>query len=278
MNIELERFITLVQIGSFTKASEKLFITQPALSLSIQRLEKELGVRLFRSVAKHIHLTSEGELIYEIALGMQRLWHSAKDIKTTYRALSKYRFGLYDNAALKLSKYFQKKLEKDRFEIGIDRSLSLLKSLNSGIFDVVICVVPEDLKFFPNVILVHSFSELLVPVSEKKWREEVSQIPFILYNKGSETQRYIDMVFLEHGIKPKVIVESTDPSFMRQLALGNCGVAILPRNIVEQELKRKKLFIQRLPFQFRRNVGVFIGKNSTIKEDKKVLTEIVKYL
>lgn len=277
MITETKRFITVVQLGSFTKSAQKLFVTQPALSLSIQRLEKELGITLFRHSGRHISLTSEGEAFYQVALHIQKLWDNAHTIKTMHQLIPHYSIGLYDNAALRLSSYFQKKLTKQRFEITIDRSLTLLKNLNMGIYDLVICVVPQDVGLFTKTVLVHEFSEPLIPVSGTKWKKEIGYIPFILYNKDSETERYIDQTFLEQSIQPSVSVESTDPAFMRQLALGNCGVAILPKNIVEHEIKRKKLFIQKFPFKFSRKIGVFVGKNSSIRGDKMV-KEIIRNL
>ena len=52
MTIEIERFIETVNQGSFTKASRVLYLTQPALSLSIARLEKEVGTKLFKRTGK----------------------------------------------------------------------------------------------------------------------------------------------------------------------------------------------------------------------------------
>ena len=63
MITEIERFIATVDRGSFTKASQILFLTQPALSLSIAILEKEIGVKLFKRIGKHLVLTKDGILL-----------------------------------------------------------------------------------------------------------------------------------------------------------------------------------------------------------------------
>ena len=54
MIVEIERFIATVDRGSFTKASEMLYLTQPALSLSIARLEKQVGAKLFKRIGKRL--------------------------------------------------------------------------------------------------------------------------------------------------------------------------------------------------------------------------------
>lgn len=59
--MQLEYFVRIVEEKSFTKAAEKLFISQPALSKSIRALEAELGVTLFKRDPRELSLTSEGE-------------------------------------------------------------------------------------------------------------------------------------------------------------------------------------------------------------------------
>lgn len=281
MLLELERFITVVQEGSFTKASQKLFITQPALSQSVKRLEKEVGVILLRRVGRQIVLTEDGEVVYHTALQMIKLWGKIKD--PAIRNMGKmpiYSIGMFDNAALKLSKYFQKKLSAGhfQFEITIDRSAALWQGMQNGLYDICICVIKPSTPVAKNVVLVQTFSEKLYAVSGKKWRSDLSQIPFILYNKDSETRHYIDATFLKQGIKPNIIVESTSPTFMKELAIDGGGVALLPKNFIERELQQKKLFIQKFPFNFYRQIGLFLNKESNIKTSDEVVRKIVSYL
>lgn len=62
---QLQYFVTTVQAGSVTKAAEILYISQPALSQTLRRLEKELGFSLFERRHAGIHLTLGGEVIYQ---------------------------------------------------------------------------------------------------------------------------------------------------------------------------------------------------------------------
>src|SRR5581483_6398711 len=191
-------------------------------------------------------------------------WNSAKHIKHNNTKKKSYAVGLYDNAALRLSKYFQKNFEKIHFEITIARSQELLIKLNNGLLDICVCILPDTTAHLSNIVLIGEFSERLVPVSGKIWSEKPSKLPFILYNKDSETQRYIDQAFLKHRIKPQVVVESSNPAFMKELAIGKCGVALLPENFVRDEIKREKLYVQPFSFQFERTMGVFIQKGGLV--------------
>ncbi|MDP2649755.1 MAG: LysR family transcriptional regulator [bacterium] len=280
MIIELQRFIFVIEEGSFTRASKKLFLTQPALSLSILRLEKEIGVKLFKRSGKTFVLTKSGQGIYQIAIQILKLWDRIKENPSNLGGkIPLYSIGLYDNAALKLSKYFKQSfLKKDfSFEITIDGSRNLLQGIQNGIFDICICILSPDF-YFKNALLIKTFSENLLPVSSKKFNKSFSNIPFILYNKGSATRDSIDKVFLKNTIKPKILVESTNPGFMKELALWGCGVALLPKNFVKRELDQKKLIAQKFPFLFQREVGIYLNKDSVIKKDDLIIQRIIANL
>lgn len=277
---ELERFIKTVEENSFTKAAQKLYLTQPALSLSIQRLEEEIGTKLFKRTGKRLVLTKDGEFIYALGLQIIKLWEKIKDPKRKMTKGKTYSIGIFDNAALQLSKYLQSNLSKDplMFEITIDRTSDLVKGMINGLFDICICVIKEDYKYPQGMSLVYKFSEELVPVSSKIWKKKISEIPLIFYNKGSATREYIDKIFIKKDIKPNVLVESTSPTFMKELAIGGYGVSLLPKNFIQRELDNKKLFIKRLPFKFEREIGVFLNQDSNIKKEDKIIKEIIKNL
>lgn len=276
---EIERFITVVEEGSFTKASKKLFITQPALSLSIRRLEQMLGKKLFKRIGKRFILTTDGENIYNLGLQILKYWQKAKDRDFSNAPLS-LSIGIFDNAALRLSKYFQEKFTENRqlFEITIHRSAALNKGMRNGIYDICISVLDSSANVDSNYFLIKKFSEKLYPVSGKKWKLGIAKIPFILYNRESETRQYIDSAFLRQGIRPNIIVESTSPAFMKELAIGGCGVALLPKNFIESELALKKLQIQKLPLSFKREFGLFLNKESNLKPADQIIKDIIKKL
>lgn len=280
MIIELERFIKTVDKGSFTKASKSFFLTQPALSLSIERLEQEVGCKLFKRIGKRLVLTKDGETIYQIGKQILKLWSKIKDIKKRNIDNSSYSIGLYDNAALRLSKYFQKNLAKRTFsvEITIDKSSVLIQGMHNGLFDICICVIEKNPEIERNAILMKKFSEALVPVSSKIWKNRLSEIPFILYNKDSATREYLNEAFIKHNIQPNVIVESTNTSFMKELAIGGCGIALLPVNVVKRELDNKKLFVNKFPFKFQREIGLYLSRDGRIKEKDDVVKEIIENL
>lgn len=277
---ELRRFILAVQEGNITKAAEKTFITQSALSQSIQRLEKALDTKLFVQKGKYLHTTTDGLAVKTIGTKILELWENAKnpDIRRSIQQI--YTIGMFDNAALLLGEYLQKNIHTDSFhlELIIDRTATLRSQLQLGIIDVAICVV--DKKYAPpkGTLLKKSFIEKLIPVSSHMMTTPLDTIPFILYNKGSHTRDQIDAVFTKAGIKPKIFAESTSVTFMKELAQLGCGVALLPENFVKADIEQGTLVQQTLPITWTREFGIYTQEHGRLPLESTIMQEIITTL
>ncbi len=91
---QLLQFVTVVQNNSISKAAEKMFIAQPAISASIKKMETELKVQLFYYENKRLHLTEDGKNIYEIASEILFSYAKLENYKsyTTYQEYTDFRY------------------------------------------------------------------------------------------------------------------------------------------------------------------------------------------
>lgn len=272
---ELRRFIIAANEGNLTRAASRVFITQSALTQSIQRLEKEMGAKLFIQKGKYLELTPDGKALKSMGERIIELWDKAKDPKLRESFKPTISIGMFDNAAQRLAGFVQKYTPSDKFalEFVIDNSGKLLSQLQLGIIDIAI-LVQRNSPYPKEITCIKVFEEELVPVAGKVFTEPVDKIPFILYNKGSNTRDQIDEVFTRKGIKPKVYAESTSSQFMQELAYLNCGVALLPDNLVNQALAEKKLIRQPLKFKWVREYGLFVHKNNKSTLVDSIVSEI----
>jgi len=86
MDKALEQFLAVTETGSLVAAAEQLLISQPALSYSMKKLEKSLGVKLFERTSRGVRLTVYGETLHEKVLLMRRLYTNALDTIERQRA------------------------------------------------------------------------------------------------------------------------------------------------------------------------------------------------
>jgi DNA-binding transcriptional LysR family regulator len=277
---ELQRFILVAQEGNLTKIAEKIFITQSALTQSMHRLEKEIGAKLFLQKGKYLELTADGKALVSIGTKILDLWEKAKDPGIRKAIKPAITIGMYDNAALRLAKFVQTNTPSPQLilEFMIDTSEKVLSDLQLGTIDIAIAVINKKYSHPNEIICLKTFDEELIPVSNKIFNAPLNKIPFILFNKGSNTNEQIDVIFTQKGIKPVIYAQSTSTSFMKELALLGCGVALLPENFVRQELKQGILKKQQLPIKFERQYGIFVQKNTYIKEKNTIIEAITKIL
>jgi len=279
---ELKRFLLVASIGNVTRASERLFITQSALTQSIQRLEKELQTKLFQQKGKQLYLTQDGKSLAVIGEKMLKLWENAHDPTMRSLQTTTYTIGMFDNVALRLGTFLKDAMQNDTYhlELTIDSSGKLLTQLQLGTLDAAICIFNKTYQIPGHISLVQSYVEKLIPVSSNNYTEPIDKIPFILYNRNSYTRSYIDDLFVKNGIQPTIYAESTSVTFMRELALLGSGVALLPENFVQQDLNQGRLKKQKMLLGWQRSYGIFAQKGyekiPIIKELQKALNKFSK--
>lgn len=277
---ELKRFILVANEGNLTKVAEKIFITQSALTQSMDRLEKEIGAKLFFQKGKYLQLTADGKAIVSIGTKILNLWEKAKNKQIRKIIKPTITIGMYDNAALLLARFVQQNTPSQQqiLEFVIDQSEKLLSDLLLGVLDISIAVINKKYSHSKEILCLKTFEEELIPVSNKIFNLPLNKIPFILYNKDSNTRDQLDILFTQKKIRPKIYAESTSAIFMKELAILGCGVSLLPKNLIYQELKQGILIQQQLPIEFKRQYGIFVQKNNYLEDENRIIEEITKIL
>lgn len=276
MIVELKRFLLVAREGNLTRTAEKIFITQSALTQSIHRLEKQINTKLFKIHGKQLQLTEDGKALIIIGNKILQLWENAHDPQIRKIKIPTYSIGLFDNAALRLGRFFQKHMRSEHYnlELTISSSGNLLNRLQLGTLDAALCVVNNTYQTPNHLTLLQTFTEELIPVSSKLFSEKNTSLPYILYNRESHTRMQIDAIFNKNGINPTIFAESTSVTFMRELALLGCGVALLPKNFIQHDIDQGSLKKQNTSLQFKRNYGFFIQKNSDFILEKQLINQL----
>lgn len=162
---ELKRFVLVARVGNLTKTAEKIFITQSALSQSIKRLEKSLGSKLFTQKGRSLQLNQDGTAVFALANKILSLWENAKNAQIRKSLKTSYALGMFDNAALRLGNYLQKRIKNNSFqlELVIDNSARLFSQLRLGILDIGICVVDKKIQHLIESFLLIVLQKSLFP-------------------------------------------------------------------------------------------------------------------
>ncbi|MER5214419.1 LysR family transcriptional regulator [Streptomyces sp. NPDC002838] len=147
----LRYFVAVAEHLSFTRAAQELFVSQPSLSRQIQRLESDLGVRLFDRAGREVRLTAAGENLLPTAHRMVGEWRlAAREVRTSEAARNRLlRIGFVATGAGALgrraraeftSRYPGIRVEPKRFDWGGEA-----EALRQGLADVAFVWLPADL-------------------------------------------------------------------------------------------------------------------------------------
>jgi DNA-binding transcriptional LysR family regulator len=237
MEDRLQKFAQLVDAGSFTKAAEKLHISQPALSTAISKLERELHTTLLIRGTRSLKLTPGGEVAYAHAKeSAVRSGNLKLRIAATMSAKLNVRVGMIDSIAdVLLSR------EPGLSELERHASVSLVvnnsRYLTNAIArdDIDLAFVVSQAEHGSSIATQQVGSEPLVLVCHHTQAAVLQKailhgnLPsFISYNQGSTTFQIIQDVLHKHQIAHQPTLYSTSPEVICKLVLTGKGAAVLP--------------------------------------------------
>ena len=285
MNIrDLKYIVSLSREQNFAKAAEKSFISQPAMSMQIKKLEDELGVKIFERSQKKFLITKVGEEIIEKAkkiLGevdaMKNLAADSKDIFSgnlkigAFPTLSSYFFP-------KVVKKISKKFSKLKLLLIEEKTEILLNKLQNGEIDCVFLaspVVAENLKM--KKIFEEKFLLAVPKNHELANRKQVQQKDL----KGKNLMLLEDGHCLRNqaleacsmiGAFEQQDFRATSLETLRQMVIAGSGITLMPEIAAQKEDKISYIKITNAPS---RVIGLYWRKTSAKSE---LIEEIAKEL
>lgn len=243
-------FYTVANTQNISKAARKLYISQPAVSKSIQKLEETLGCRLFSRSSRGVQLTEEGSIVYEsvrtafetLAAGEEKLkqfqelgvGHLRIGVSTTlckYVLLPYLRKFIHQHPHIRISISCQptnetlRMLEANQIDIGLIGKPADLKQMH---FDFVEKI--EDI-FVSTGEYIHNLG--LRGVAPDKIFENST---LMLLDQKNLSRQYIDQYFMLHQINVSDIIEVSNMDLLIDFARIGVGIACVIKRFVEKEL------------------------------------------
>jgi DNA-binding transcriptional LysR family regulator len=243
----LRVFLTVANEKSFSRAAEKLLRTQPAVSLSIQRLEQSLGEKLIDRSAKELLLTDAGRIVLEYARRFDNLQGDLENALAELRDKSAGRLiiGANESSTLYLLSHIENfRRRYPRIKVQVRRSLSSqipAELVDGGLELGILTYDPEDERLVSSVIYTDHLSFVVSPRHRLAKRPEVSLTElgaetFIAHNVVSPYRATVIREFQRHKTPLNMDLEMPTIEAIRKMVERNEGVAFLPRMCVEEEL------------------------------------------
>lgn len=249
MNLEqLRGFVTVAELGHFTRASERLHLAQPSLSRQISTLEQELGSELFHRARGNISLTAAGELLLPRA---RRMLADAEAIRTEMAELAglnrgRVRLGAAPTLCISLVpevlRTFRATYPSVDIQLVEGGTNLLIEQLATGSVDMALITLSERSPLTGPVLVTEPLiSEDLVVVSSAGAPavadHEVSlavlaELPLITLAESYDLRVVTDAAFRAAELKPYVVVEGGEMDSVLRFAERGIGVAVVPATVL----------------------------------------------
>ena len=251
MDERLNKFARLVEAGSFTRAAALLHISQPALSIAIDKLEREVGAPLLTRTSKKLELTEAGRVVYQAALEHQNVAdHLQSSLARLAKKRPQVRIGMTDSiaGALCISPAFEQLETAADVTIVVNNSRFLREAVKQRQLDVAYLV--DDGAEHPALTVTPVGDEELVLVCHAALSDIATRNlhlgkldNFICYDKPSTTYRHIQTALQAADVKPHITLFSTSPDIMLRMVLRGKGIAALPRQLIQTHTDNNELAI-----------------------------------
>jgi DNA-binding transcriptional LysR family regulator len=288
---KLKVFCTVAETKSFSKTSEIIHLTQPAVSLQIQALEEKYETKLFDRSSSAVALTPAGEILYKYAKEILALYASAQKAIGKHTGLVKG--SLTIGAGSNIGNYilpgvitdFRNSHSKIKIYLHVGNTKRVIELLNSGNIDVGF--VEGDVVRQKIIMKKLVSDELVIIVSpEHPWAKkkdislkDIVHEPFILREAGSGTRQMIEKFLSRHGISPhdlriSAVLGSTEAI---KDAVGNgLGISIISRWAVRKESRYGTLRLLSMKEEkMERDISLIVSKNAI---SSNVLDEFLAFL
>ena len=254
---QLETFIQVARLKSFSKAAEKLFITQPTVTNHIQNLEQELGTLLINRSGKNISLTDAGALFYKHAINIINSCEMAKFDLSAYKGSVRGHLHIYSSSVPrkyilpKILAEFAKKYPYVKYTLNNKDSKNIVNSILEGDtdFGIVGAKFPSNklkyIELFVDELLVitpntKNFSK---PNYSTITIDELFKEKIILREEGSGTRHILEMKLKDKGISKNelnIVGYIEDVETIKELVSLGFGISFMSKRGVADDVKLNK--------------------------------------
>ncbi|MGH8049306.1 MAG: LysR family transcriptional regulator [Arenimonas sp.] len=285
----LRAFCQAARLGSISRAAEALFLSQPAVTLQLQALERDLQVRLFERSGRRLTLTREGSALYELARPLvEGLDGLDGEFRNKLKGLEASELHVAAGsstilyllpAIVQAFKQAHPTVQLVLHNVTGKDGLALLRSDAVDLAVGSMLDVPTDLSYAP----VYSFDPMLImakdhPLSKKEnlKLEDLSPHGLILPPKRLTTWRLVDLVFQQRRVPYTVALEVGGWEVIKQYVAMGLGISIVT-GICLNEADHEKLEIRNLRDYFPpRSYGVVVRKGKFLSPQARAFSDLVK--
>ena len=250
---QLEIFRTIAELQSVTKASEQLFLTQPAVSIQLKNFQAQFNLPLFEIVGRKLYITEFGEEISETAF---KILEQVENIKFKSAIFEGKIAGKLNISLVSTAKYtmpyflsdFIKKNEMVSLTMDVTNKMAVLRSLENNECDfAMVSTIPKKLNIERIELMKNKLyfvaNRNFNPSKKKVLLKDLNKSLFIFRESGSATRLAMEQYLVKHKIAIEKEMELTSNEAVKQAVIAGLGISIMPIIGIKNELRNGDLQI-----------------------------------
>ena len=253
LDFRMETFLTVCRYMNFTRASEKLNITQPAVSQHIRFLEKHYNTKLFRYEGKKLRLTGAGEILRNASLTMMHDEQSMQNEMQETEKEAEIRFGatrtIGDSVMGSVLEKYLARYPQARIHMEVENTHDLLVRLDEGRIDFALVEgffkkSEYDFQIFSREKYIAVCSPDYIFQNTPDCIEKLFQERLLLREEGSGTREVLERCLEAHNLSVQDFDKRMEVGSMqtiKELTKAGCGITFLYEAAVRRELEEGSL-------------------------------------
>lgn len=235
---QLEIFLKVSELKSVTKASEALYLTQPAVSIQLKKFQDQFNIPLFEVVGRKIYITDFGE---EIAMAAKKILAEVESIN--YKALSfqgeiagKLKIAIVSTAKYVMPYFISEFINANRgvdLNMDVTNKSSVIQALENNEVDfAMVSTIPKNLKV-NRIELMENKLYMVGPMDYKLKTKylsisEMQKLPLIYREQGSATRLAMESFIESRKVSTYKTMELTSNEALKQAVISGLGFSIMP--------------------------------------------------
>lgn len=280
----LHTFSQVIAHGSFSAAAEQLGLTQPAVSLQIRQLERQLGLRLIERVAKRCKPSAAGATLLE---HISRIDTAVED---ALQAMSGHAQGIAGRISIgtgatacihllpPMLRSLRKKYPALDVRVSTGHTSEFVKAVEDNRLDLALVTLPASgrrLQITPvlqdQFVAIFAHGDPRTPHAISPL--SLSELPLVLFDTGSSTRDLIDDWFAQAGLRAKPIMQLGSIEAIKEMVAAGLGCSIVPHMAVAASHHRRGLALHALSPELSRTLAIALRQDKPLS---KGLQQVIK--
>lgn len=251
----LRYFVEVVRQQSFTRAAEKMFVTQPTISKMLRNLEDELGCTLLIRDGRRLLLTDTGRVVYERGITILDEFRQLEAELTDVNHLNKgiLRLGIPPMVGMLMAgpiSTYRQRYPGVELKIAEFGGLTVQQAVIHGELDLAMTALPVEDELQLATLSLFSHPLCVVTPRSAPWLtcdsvspEALGDYPLVIYNEDFALSRQLMRLFAANNVSPRIAVRSGQWDFLAAMVQAGVGIAILPEPICQRLDKKNLLWL-----------------------------------